>query len=232
MLSIITYNVEYGKKIDGIYKWINLLKKSPDIICLQEFPIAELKNLKKIKVFEELGYAFVTGLKKNGESFGELTLFEAEKIKLVKSIEVDLGSDHAEKFYKRYPTRRSALITKFKIGKQEVSVINVHLSAASLNSGRRNQIKTLVNMTDESKTLIVGDFNYTSIFRGESLLVMMENEGFKLAGENIITNKYKGKISQRLDYIFYKGLLLDDLKVFKLTYSDHYPILAELNEDA
>ncbi len=227
MIRLISYNVEYGKKINEIYKWLNTFKKTPDIICFQEFPSSELGNLKEIKIFNNSGFSFATGLKKNGVAYGELTVFDAEKFNLIKSIEIDLGIDHVEKFYKRYPTRRSALVTVFKYNSTQLNLINVHLSAAALNSGRLNQVNTLVESAKNGKSIIAGDFNYSNLFPGNNLIKLMKDLKFKLAGENIITNKYKGRISQQLDYVFYKELKLKNLEVIDLSYSDHYPLIAE-----
>ncbi len=227
MIRLITYNVEYGKQLTEIYKWINSLNFQPDIICFQEFPISELENLKKIKIFKEPGHAFVSGLKKGGIAYGELTMFNSKKLNLINSVEIDLGIDHAEKFYKRFPTRRSALFTVFNYKNEKFSLINVHLSAAALNSSRRNQINTLINNFNNGRSIIAGDFNYSNILWGEGLIKHMNDLNFKLAGESIITNKYKGKISQQLDYVFYKDLKLKKIEVVELTYSDHYPVISE-----
>jgi endonuclease/exonuclease/phosphatase family metal-dependent hydrolase len=229
MLRIISYNIQYGFKIDEIYKWINSLEKKPDIICFQEFPVNEIENLKKITLFKDMGFAFVTGLSRRGIPHGELTIFDVNNLSLINSIEIDLGVDHIEKIYKRYPTKRSALVTTFQRNNKKINIINVHLSAVTLNSGRRKQIKTLIEKVDLDRTIIIGDFNYSNLFGGKSLLQMMEYYKFKLAGEGIITNKYKGKISQQLDYVFYKNLALQELEVFELNFSDHFPIMAEFD---
>jgi endonuclease/exonuclease/phosphatase family metal-dependent hydrolase len=229
MLRIISYNIQYGFKIEEIYKWINSLEKKPDIICLQEFPVNEIENLNKITIFKDLGYAFVTGLSRKGIPHGELTIFDTKEFNLIKSVEIDLGVDHVEKFYKRYPTKRSALVTTFKRNNKKINIINVHLSAATLNSGRRKQIKTLIEKIDFDRTIIIGDFNYSNLFGGKSLIQLMEYYKFKLAGEGLVTNRYKGKISQQLDYVFYRNLKLQKLKVFELKFSDHFPVIAEFD---
>jgi endonuclease/exonuclease/phosphatase family metal-dependent hydrolase len=229
MLRIISYNIQYGFKIDEIYKWINSIEKKPDIICLQEFPIKEIESLNQITIYKDLGYAFVTGLSRRGVPHGELTIFDTKNFNLKKSVEIDLGVDHVEKFYKRYPTKRSALITTFQKNNKQINIINVHLSAATLNSGRRKQIKTLMGKIDLDRTIIIGDFNYSNLMGGKSLIQTMEYYKFKLAGEGLVTNKYKGKISQQLDYVFYRNLKLLDLKVFELKFSDHFPVVAEFD---
>lgn len=233
MIRIISYNIEYGKRINEIYDWINSIQSSPDIICFQEFPIDELENLKEVKIFKKPGFAFVSGLKKKGVAHGQLTMFNSEKFNLINSIEIDLGLDHAEKFYKRFPTRRSALITVFNYKKELISLTNVHLSAAAFNSRRRDQVDKVINYYPTNcASIIAGDFNYTSLVWGNVLIEHMNEFKFKLAGEKMITNKYKGIISQQLDYIFYKEIKHIKTEVFELPYSDHFPIISDFEYNA
>lgn len=227
MIRIISYNIEYGKRLDEIYDWINSFKTPPDIICFQEFPINELKNINEIKIFEKVGFAFISGLKKKGVAHGQLTMFNSKKFNLINSVEIDLGMDHAEKFYKRFPTRRSALITIFNYKKELLSLTNVHLSAAAFNSRRRDQINKIVDYSINCGSIITGDFNYTNLLWGDVLIKHMEELNFKLAGEKIITNKYKGILPQQLDYVFFKKLKHKKTEVFDLPFSDHFPVLSE-----
>ena len=55
----------------------------------------------------------------------------------------------------------------------------------------------------------------------------MEKFDFSLGGKDLVTNKYKYKIPQQLDYVFYKNVKHEKTEVFDLPYSDHFPVLSQ-----
>lgn len=226
MISLLSYNVEYGKNLDQIYKWIASLDLKPQIICLQEFPEKEIENLEKNKLHENQLVHFAQGLSNKDEIFGELTIIDSSSIKVLKVNYLDFGRDNLESFYKRKVIKRSAIINELKISDKTFSLANVHLTPLSLHGYRRKQLSKVIEKTALESSVIVGDFNYSSLLNRNGLITFMEKFDYKLAGEKLVTNKYKYKIPQQLDYVFYKNMDFSEMKVFDLPYSDHFPVLA------
>lgn len=229
MFKLITYNIAEGKKIDKIFNWLEDEQNNVDIICFQEFPEKELINLENNKLIKNFKYSFSPGLKKRNIQLGQLTLFNKEKFKLVEEYTIDIGHDDLEIIYKKIPTKRSALVTTLEYKKNQFIVSNVHLSAFSFNVNRRNQLKKIIEaMTSSVPVVMLGDFNYSNLFGRKFFIKYMEGMGLKMAGEKMITNKYKKLIKQQLDYVFYQGFRLGDIKVLHLPFSDHYPVIVNL----
>jgi len=227
MLTVLSYNVEYGTKIKEIYNWILESKEKPQIICFQEFPEKEVENLKKNKIFKNQNIFFAKGLSKKDDFFGELTIIDSSAVKLTEVKYLDFGPDHIESIFKRKIIKRSAIIIEFEINGKTIELANVHLTPASLHSKRRKQLVKVIQETSSETAIIVGDFNYSSLLNKKGLISFMEKYDYDLAGENLITNKYKYKIPQQLDYVFYKKLIHNKTEVFDLPYSDHFPVLSQ-----
>jgi endonuclease/exonuclease/phosphatase family metal-dependent hydrolase len=228
MLTVLSYNVEYGKKINKIYQFIKESKDKPQIICLQEFPEKELANLERNKIFNNQEFFFLKGLSNKDEFFGELTLINTSKIKIVKTEYLDFGQDRLESIYKRKIIKRSAILNVLKIGRQEVCIVNVHLTPVSLHGKRKKQLAEVIESTQSlRKSIILGDFNYSSLFSRGGLSRFMKKNNYILAGEKLVTNRYKYKIPQQLDYVFYRNLKVKEVKVLDLSYSDHFPVIAK-----
>jgi endonuclease/exonuclease/phosphatase family metal-dependent hydrolase len=229
MITILSYNIEYGRKLDEIISWINSLENLPQIICFQEFPEKELEDLKSRKFFKEQNLFFAKGLSSKGEFFGELTIVDSSVIKLSETKYLDFGPDHVESVFKRKIIKRSAIITEFKYKGKEFSLANVHLTPVALHGKRRKQLSKVIQDSVIERSIIVGDFNYSSLFNKNGLITFMDKHGYILAGENLITNKYKYKIPQQLDYVFYKNLKHIKTQVFDLSFSDHFPVITEFD---
>lgn len=228
MVTIISYNVEYGQRISEIYNFISSLDEKPQIICLQEFPEKELANLEKNKIFKKQNIFFLKGLSKKDEFFGELTIIDSSKIKVIKTEYLDFGQDRIESIYKRKVIKRSAIINVLIIKQREISLVNVHLTPLSLHGKRKEQLTQAIDGVKDSKaSIILGDFNYSSLLTRGGLISFMKKYDYVLAGEKLVTNKYKYKIPQQLDYIFYKNLSFKETKVLEVTFSDHFPIISQ-----
>lgn len=226
MLKLITYNIGEGKEVDKIYKWIDEEQNNVDIICLQEFPEKELINLENNKFIKNFKHSFSPGLKKRNIQLGQLTLFRKKYFNLVEEYTIDLGHDDLEVIYRKIPTKRSALITTLEYNKNQFIVSNVHLSAFSFNVNRRKQLKKVIEgMTSSVPVVMLGDFNYSNLFGRKFFIKYMQGLGLTMAGEKMITNKYKRILKQQLDYVFYQGFRLGDIKVKNLSFSDHYPVI-------
>src|SRR5450759_3047878 len=88
MLSVLAYNIHFGKKIDLIEKW---LLKNPtrfDIMCLQEFPFCKESSF--LEKLEKHGFdykfapsSFLTKPRGNKNQYGELTVFNKSRLELL-----------------------------------------------------------------------------------------------------------------------------------------------------
>lgn len=229
MISILSYNIEYGRKLDEIISWINNLETLPQIICFQEFPEKELEEIKDKKFFKEQNLFFAKGLSNKGEFFGELTVIDSSVIKLSETKYLDFGPDHIESALKRKIIKRSAIIIEFKYKGKDFSLANVHLTPVALHGKRRKQLSNVIEESKIERSIIVGDFNYSSLLNKNGLITFMNKFDYILAGENLITNKYKYKIPQQLDYVFYKNLKHIKTEVFDLSFSDHFPVITKFD---
>lgn len=228
MLEILSYNVQYGRDLERIIKWIKKAKNSPDIVCLQEFPLNRLDDLSLILRDTTYAFKFAPSFIRNKIRYGELTAFNSDKVRLVGTRIIDLGYSKLDNFIFRYKSFRSSLITDFVHKKRKFTVINVHLPWLGLQRKRKKHLKIIIErLNNKMPTIIIGDYNYSSLFGTKGLVKFMRTHNFHMAGEKLITHKL-WKIPQQVDYAFYRDLKINTIKVEKVKYSDHYPILIEL----
>src|SRR5579871_3824756 len=109
MLSVLTYNIRFGKRLDEIMDWVASHKESFDIICFQEFPLAKLDIFLKL-IANHYDYQFSQNFIRKKKTFGELTVFNTEKLQLIDSKTVTLGPSRLERSKVR--GERSSLLTK------------------------------------------------------------------------------------------------------------------------
>jgi len=113
MISVLSYNVYFGKRLEKIIYW--LLKKPPyDVICFQEFPKHTIPIFLKAFSQAKYAYRFAPFLNRRGMVFGELTLFRKDKLSLKRSSTVSLGLNRGEKVLLRARTPRTSLLTIFR----------------------------------------------------------------------------------------------------------------------
>lgn len=230
MLHILTYNIQFGKKLTKIAQWIDSLESFPQILCFQEFPLDQKEwfmNNKHLKMYDSV---YVESIKKGKKSFGQLTVFDKKALKLIKHTDVHLGTTRLEKILSYQSKGRNALLTGFKYRNVSFELINAHLVAFHLNDVRRNQIRTIMKsvQTDNENipTVFLGDLNYSSLLRQSRFINEMKQYGFTNAF-SIKTHKLFF-IRHQLDYVFYKNCVVAKSEVIKINYSDHYPVLFQL----
>lgn len=232
MVSILAYNIHYGKKLELIQNWL-IDNPHFDIICLQEFPFK--KNSQFLDLLDKHGYkyAFAPSFTRKKTLYGELTLYNSKKIKLVNTKVVGLGTmilenRFIENRFRKNKGQRSSLLTHFKYKDKDFVLANSHLFCFALNSHRINQLnKILKNVTEigdhkQFSTVILGDFNYTSIIRQKKLIDFMKKNNLSNAYK--ITTHKLFFLKQQLDYVFYNNCSVKNVVIDKLKYSDHYPV--------
>ncbi len=239
MLSVLAYNIHFGKKLKLIEKWLLKRPTKFDIICLQEFPFS--KDSSFLQTFQKQGYGFKFApssfLTKpflgNSDLYGELTLYNSKKVKLINHKVAKLGANFLEKRF-RVQGEKTSLMTLFKYKNKKIVMANSQLVCYTLNSRRINQISKIIknvkamgNHHSGSSTVILGDFNYTSRIRQKKLIEFMTKNDLLNA---YTTNTHKFFfVTQQLDYVFYNGCVVKNATVGKVKYSDHFPVWFDID---
>jgi endonuclease/exonuclease/phosphatase family metal-dependent hydrolase len=144
---------------------------------------------------------------------------------------VPIGVMKIEKLVSRHDGRKSALITKHKIKGKEFVVVNLHLGAYTSNKRRQRQLEMLVAKVGEGTkpTLLVGDFNFSSILGGRAWKKMLLENGFAPLGGRKVTHRIGKVVAHQLDYVFAKNCAVELFEVErKVKFSDHYPVMSEI----
>ena len=233
VLSVLAYNIHFGQKLKLIQDWIINYESQFDIVCLQEFPLE--KNSRFLKIFEanSYSYAFAPSFLRRGKQYGELTLFKNTKIKMLDNDVIKLGTNILERRSYKNNGENSSLLTLLQYQNKKFILANSHLFCFAFNSHRIGQLtKILDRIKDVAKdhstpTIILGDFNYTSIIRQKRLMDFMRSHK--------LLNAYKAHthrlffLKQQLDYVFYGNCKISNIAIGKkIKYSDHYPVKVDI----
>jgi len=224
MISVLSYNVHFGKRLEKIIYWL-LKKPSYDVICFQEFPKSEIAPFLRAFSSAEYEYRFAPFIKRRKIVFGELTLFRKGKLVLVKSSTVSLGINHGERVMLRSRIPRTSLLTVFQYKQQQIVMVNIHLVNVAFNTLRYKQILKIIDRLDHRMipTVLLGDFNMPSVFGRKKLFALMEEYGFDMVRKRLSTFHIVG-VKYQMDYFFWRGCKVNNLSVERVKYSDHYPI--------
>lgn len=236
MFFLISYNILFGKNLDKIIDWLVHFEKNNefvDIFCFQEFPEKKITYfLEKLKKNNHFNYQFIPTIHSNNKEFGQLTIFNSQKMQLITHKNIPLAGSrlekHVLKLFKK-TTNRNSLLTVFesKNNKKQFLVANIHLTCISLNHHRIDQLlKILKEIAQFKSVLLVGDFNYTSLLPRISLFNLMKKNQFENATKKMETHRLLF-LRQQVDYIFYRNIRLCGVGIKKIKFSDHYPIFAK-----
>lgn len=226
MIELISYNIQLGKSLEKVIGWLKRSGKNPAIVCFQEFPEPKISILSELLGKTSYKFEFAPAVFKRKIQYGQLTLFRSDIVKLKSSKIIKLGESKLDSTIFQYKSHRSSLLTEFVFKSRTFLVVNVHLIWFASHKRRRNQLAaTIKNLPKNLPTIIVGDYNY-SIFLGrkKGLIKFMKEFGYSMAGERVATHRL-WKIPQQIDYAFYKTLKVFEIKVGRIKYSDHFPIL-------
>lgn len=240
MVRLLSYNILFGKKLPRITSWIHhehTHDKPFDIMCFQEFPERAISSfIRSLKICTPNIFShalFAPAIYKGHQVFGQLTLFNHKKLALSSSKTLFLGTSKIERYvFKLWRTRtkRNSLIAHFHAltRKRAFTVVNTHLTTLAFNTHRINQLtRILAELNGQNSSLIVGDFNYTSLIRLGRLIRFMKMHLFENASHRLRTHRLF-YIPQQLDYIFTRGLHVKTVRTQRLTFSDHYPLMASI----
>lgn len=226
MLRIISYNVYFGKRLGKILSWLCQSRRA-DIICLQEYPQHEIASCVKILSDTPYHYRFAPSLKIRKRVYGQLTLFRTDKVQFVTSAIITMGTNRIEKTVLRNTISRNSLLTILGKKRKRFTVVNTHLMCLASNAIRYRQIQHIIDSIPKKtrRSIIVGDFNVSSILGRKKLFALMKNNLYKTVENRMATHQLL-MIRHQLDYIFAKEFTVRDINVDHVRFSDHYPITA------
>lgn len=234
MLSVLAYNIYKGKNLNQIITWLDNLAVQFDIICFQEFPKTQMRLLKENKRYFNYQFHYATSFIKNKSDFGELTVVYKKKLSVIDANIITLGHSFIEKRVIGIRRERTSLITRLRYNNKIILLANAHLAAYTINAKRRKQLLKIIefintdNKNEGISSIILGDFNYTSLFKQEKFLKFIKNTGFLNAHKDVTHNLFSLTFHQ-LDYILYKNCMISDIQIQHMPFSDHFPTIFKLN---
>ncbi|HSA83816.1 MAG TPA: endonuclease/exonuclease/phosphatase family protein [Patescibacteria group bacterium] len=233
MLTVLSYNILFGNRIEEVIGWLVSSQKKYDILCFQEFPRAKMPLVQKMLNPYVVSYA--SNVIYQGKDYGQLTVLQNKDSQLIEAVELQLGTNFFEDKVLRLRGQRSSLITKVRYGKKTILLANTHLIAYASNKLRRKQlsmvlehIERISQETKPSPTILLGDFNYSSLLRRQKLFSLIKKYGYTNAHrEN--THRLLFVKHHQLDYIFYRNCNVSDVTLLKESFSDHLPMAFHLH---
>jgi len=232
MLSVLSYNILFGKRLPEILDWIRERSEQPkqfDIICFQEFPFSQISSLADSALIKPFEHHTALSFRLSSKEFGQVTLINTKRIKVVEAEYLYLGTSFLEEKVLGIIGGRSALATTCTYNGMDFTLVNTHLVAFGSNKHRRSQMAKIIDHFDTPHSgkhipmIVLGDLNYSSLTGRGSLIRLMNAHEFTNA-HTLNTHRLLTIKDHQLDYIFYKNMQVGDIKVLKLPFSDHLPI--------
>jgi len=232
MLTCLTYNIEFGHNLDKILVWLTKDASLFDIICFQEFPFSQITSLADSPLATSFEYRTALAFKHSSKEYGQLTWINTKKIKIVAAEKIYLGTNFLEGRVLGLTGGRSALATQCNYNVTDFILVNTHLVAFGSNKHRREQMAKIINHFAEPSyknhpLIVLGDLNYSSLTGRGSLIKLMQAHEFTNA-YTLNTHRVLNIKDHQLDYVFYKNMEIENIKILKLPFSDHLPIIFTL----
>lgn len=240
-LSIMSYNV----RMFNAYKWVNdpliprkisslVTEKDPDILVTQEHYVMESG------IFKNYDHDYIK-LKGKGSEFG-MAIFS--KYPIINRQSLDFPEDG----------NNNAIFVDIIKDRDTMRIFNVHFQSLNIKPGlqdikdadskqligrigfgfglQQKQAEILKSAVENSpyKTLVLGDFNNTAFsyiyryIKGDRF-----KDAFLHAGKGFGKTFSLNYFPLRIDFLFIdEPLQVNSFEVFRVNYSDHYPIMARL----
>jgi endonuclease/exonuclease/phosphatase family metal-dependent hydrolase len=225
MISILSYNIHFGRKLDEILRWLSGMEPI-DIICFQEFPKHKIRDFVRALSKYSYGYRFAPSIGANiNKEYGVLTLFRKNILKPVSFRKIALGINIIEKAWFKGNVARHSLLSVFRQHENIFVMANTHLVSSAPNSHRYRQINTILRALRKNPhpVVIVGDYNIPSITGTKKLIQLMSKNNYRTDKKRIVTHHIAG-IRYQVDYVFWRDCTIRALRALKVRYSDHYPL--------
>lgn len=223
-LTVLTYNVQMGRRIDKIVDWLNRLPDT-DVLCLQEFPMDKIDECVRLLGRVPYGYMFAEAFTLKKRVFGELTLYRKDRITHAKFETVSLGINKMERRILKTTIPRSYLILTGRINGRKIIVVNVHIVALAVNAVKFNQVMTMIEYLTSirSPLIILGDFNISSLLGKKRLMAVFKKSKYMMHPKKIATHRV-GLLRHQFDYVFARNCMIVDQDAERVKFSDHFPI--------
>lgn len=223
-LTVLTYNVQAGKRIDKIVDWLNRLPDT-DVLCLQEFPKDKIEECVRLLGRVPYGHMFAEAFTFRKRIFGEFTLYRTDRIKNAKFETVSLGINKIERRILKTTVPRSYLILTGSISGRKIVVVNVHIVALAVNAVKFKQVMHMIEylLPLRSPQVLLGDFNISSILGKKRLIGLFKKSGYMMHPKKIATHRV-GLIRHQFDYVFARNCMIVDQVAERVKFSDHFPI--------
>lgn len=249
-LKILTYNVgrySAGKgmtmeeSINGIRKFLE--NEQPDVVCLQEFLIADSSGM--YKILPDFPY-HSCHLFKGTNYFGNVTLSKypivsTDKITFSKSTNLCVVSDirvedevvrvyncHLESYALSFLSLVKRLFDKDEF-KGEFLEMHEHIREATIR--RADQVAVIMDNIagSEHPSIICGDFNDTPVSYAYHQLQKRKTDSFVASGKGFGSTYSLLWPILRIDYILLPSQFGCSMhEVTRIRHSDHYPVTANV----
>lgn len=228
MIRVLSYNVLLGLRSKKMFPWLARQTRA-DVVCLQEFPEKKINELISALPHGRFRYKFAPSLRMLTNIFGELTLYRTDRLKLTKSKIIDLGANRVERTFLLTKLPRTALLTEFVSKTGRFVLVTPQLVSLASNKLRYRQIDLILHALKNYKipTFIIGDFNIPSLIANKKLTMHMATHGFTTLTKYMTTYRLSF-IRYQLDYAFARKGNIEEIKVERVRFSDHYPIFVRL----
>lgn len=213
-LTVMVWNIYKQQKLN----WLSILKeygKDRDLILLQEAKASD--ELVKFSKDHFLVGDQVPAIEITKDSYGVMTLASSYPV-------YSRPFRTAEPFLR---LAKSALITIYPLfDKRLLMVVNIHSINFSLGVKiYREQIQSISEhvMNHNGPVIFAGDFNTWSRKRLHLLYLFTRRMGLKPVSFD--DDCRKSFLNSPLDFVFYRGLILEKSEVLQTDASDHNPLL-------
>jgi endonuclease/exonuclease/phosphatase (EEP) superfamily protein YafD len=195
-------------------------------------PQKKIPHFKKLLNKNGYDYKYAPSYTRKETTYGELTAYKKSEMSLDFVKVVDLGSSIVARIISRHNSKYTSLLTVFKFEKKDFIVINIHLMPQALHGRRRKQLGIAIEALQLLKfvnipSLIVGDYNYSSLIGRGGLVRFMAKHGFVIANKKKIITHKKWRIPHQTDYVFAKKCKITRIKSDRINFSDHYPLFVD-----
>lgn len=217
----------YGK--DLFLQFLASYNKNVDIFCFQEYTFSEHART-------------VNYLSEYNPFFAEKNVLVGENFNLATYISKSLGPVTRSSVLQSEDTLGLGLSTTFKLGKETLSIMNIHgLSKPGSKLDTNNRVKQSKGFVDYYKKtkgvkIIGGDFNFFpniksyDLIKNKGYTELVIGTGVETTRNHLVWDKYPENPYMYSDYLFVSdSKAVKSFTVPKLVVSDHEPMVLELD---
>lgn len=235
---VMTFNIQHGlnfikllnkERVIDLDNVINTIKEqNPDIIGLNEVynDVNNVVTVEQTKyIAEKLGYNYyffgqsITIKETIGYGNAIISKYPLSNF-IVHKIDDPIVKDE-DVFYES----RSIIECELLFNNEKIKTFVTHLGLAK--GEQKNGVKKLIELIEDEKTILLGDFNMEEDNDNIKLLsTKIKNNSYLIEGNNKTYPSNNPNI--KIDYIFTKNLHVIKCEIIKKIVSDHYPVIIDI----